>query len=112
VKKNILLIVVFAVVLLVVVSLFGALLAGAKSGFHKELAKRLEFEEKLLKTENERAAAMSQLETLREELSKNKQEMSSLANELDRERKDKEAAALAVQQNAIAGNVLTPAENK
>lgn len=107
-KKNVMLIVVCAVVFLTVIFIFVALWAGANSGFRKELAKRLESEERLLKTENERVALMSQVETLREELSKNKQEMSSLASELDRERKDKEAVARAAQQNAIAGNVLTP----
>jgi hypothetical protein len=68
-------------VLVLIVSSF----SGLKKNFHKELAKRLETEEAMLKMENERARLLSQIENLKKDLALDKEKIVALSDEMAQE---------------------------
>ena len=99
-----------AVVLLIVVPSLAAIawlassVKSAKGDFQKELENRLVSEEKLLKADNERAAFAAQVESLRSELARAKEETKSLKEEIKDLKDDVagERAARLIAEEALA----------
>lgn len=79
------------VYVLVGVGIFGVLVllvssfSGLRKNFHKELAKRLETEEAMLKMENERARLQNQIENFKKDLALNKEKTALLSDALVQE---------------------------
>jgi len=76
-------------VLVLIVSSF----SGLKNNFHKELAKRLETEEAMLKMENERARLQNQVEALKRDLSLNNEKITALSDALAQEQEGRRKLA-------------------
>ncbi|MBI5872675.1 MAG: hypothetical protein HZB36_00830 [Candidatus Omnitrophica bacterium] len=78
------------ITILVLASLVSASMNVSKfrKGFRDEMAQRLDLEEKISKMEKERQATISELETLKNQVLKDKDEATELREKLSKEQKD------------------------
>jgi len=92
--------------------LFAVSSARLRKNFQKELAKRLETEEAMLKIENERAALLSRLKSFQQELARNKDTLDTLVQEIEKERASRAQLQSAFEKTQQADvPAQTPPEN-